>query len=371
MTVKKIKMASLASVCFYVFWITLMIGKGLGFNNENELFRYITVAVIPFIAVKFLLTHWEKREFIVCVALNVIGIAIWLTSKDAGILLTIITITACKDINIYKLFKVTLWIRGPMFFVRTTLGILGIIDIQYRPRYLSPNEYYVRYALGYGQANATHYTLFIIIALTLILYHKRMNIFHYAIVVAYDLFIYHYTNSRTALILSMLILVMTRIIDGRYSGLIKVVLRKFGKYAYIVGATCGFAICLLSDKLPASGAFGTMFSRFRTGGRVVSSNQLALFGTTGIVTDFGYIAILYGSGIIIFILFLVSMTFLFKRLEIRGRHIEQIVLIAYAIYTVLEAYTGSILMNMGLFFLTVLIYPHNEEKLLQVSTKNQ
>lgn len=364
MTVKKIEMVSLATVCFYIFWITLMIGKGLGFNNENELFRYITVAVIPFVAVKFLLTHWEKREFILCVVLNVIGIVIWVTSKDAGILLTIITITACKDINIYKLFKVTLWIRGPMFFVRTTLGILGIMDIQYKPRYVSPNEYVVRYALGYGQANATHYTLFIIIALILILYHKRMKFFHYAIVLAYDLFIYHYTNSRTALILSILILAMTRIIDGRYSGLIKAVLRKFGKYAYISGAACGLAVCLLSDKLPTSGAFGTMFSRFRTGGRVVNSNHLTLFGNTGIVTDFGYIAILYGSGIIIFLLFLVSMTILFKRLEKSGRYIEQIVLIVYAIYTVLEAYTGSILMNIGLFFLTVLIYPHNEKKLL-------
>ena len=193
----------IASTFVYIYWLILLIGKGLGFSGADEIFRNMAIIAIPFVAIKLLISKWTKKDLIICISLNVLGILIWVFSKDADILLTTLSITACKDENLYNLLKVSFWIKGIMFVIVTSLAILGVTDMQLDPRYYSNTVFDVRYALGYGQPNTTQYTLFIIIVLAVLCYHKKMNIFHYSMLLIYSTFIYKYTNSRTGIIMSV------------------------------------------------------------------------------------------------------------------------------------------------------------------------
>lgn len=360
---KKIKI-NLASICFYMFWMTLLIGKGMGYSSSDAVFRYMTFAVIPFAAFKLLLTHWYRRELVWCIFLNIIGLVVWIFSGEADILLTTIAITSCKNIDLYKLFKVSFWIKGLFFFIRTSLAIAGVIDKQIAYRWNADKIYDIRYALGYEQPNATHYTLFVIVALALLVYRKRMELFHYIILMIYNLYIYSYTLSRTGVAMISIILVLGYICGKRSGILVYKGVRFWGQYAYIVGATGSFLICFLFEKVEFLQSFGNLSSRFMTGTRVIKNNPLTLFGVSDVVTDFGYIAILYGSGIVVFGLFIVGMSLLLMRFAKYNLYMESIVLVAYAVYTLSESYSSSVLMNVGVFFLAWIIYPMNGKKLM-------
>lgn len=359
-----ISISEIGGVCFYVFWTVLLIGKGLGYTGTDNIFRYMTLAVIPFAIIKLAVSEWTQKEFLICVCLNLLGIMVWFFSHDASILLTIIAITSCKEIDLYKLFKFTFWIKGIMFVAVTSLAILGVTDIQYSPRYYSSTVYDVRYALGYQQSNATHYTLFIVVVLALMVYHKKMRLYHYMALWAYNFFIFHYTDSRTGMLMSTFVLLMTYIADRRSGVLLKKLVRCSGKFVYIIGAIGSIVICYLFAKLPILRSFGTLSSRFATATQLMTNTSLSLFGKPDIVTDFGYIAILYGGGMIVFFLFLIAVTNLMQKCAKKNMYIEMIVLIAYSIYTLSEAYTSSILMNVSLILLTWIIYPRNEGKML-------
>ena len=351
---------SMASASIYIYWLILLIGKGLGFSSADEIFRNMVFIAIPFVAIKLLISKWTKKDLIICISFNVLGILIWFFSKDADILLTTLTITACKDENLYNLLKLSFWVKGIMFVIVTSLAILGVTDMQLDPRYYSSSVFDVRYALGYGQPNTAQYTLFIIIVLAVLCYHKKMNIFHYSILLSYSIFIYQYTDSRTGIIMSVAFLLFTYYAERKSGFVLRSILKICGEYAYIIGAIISFTICFMFIKIPLLSSFGTLSSRFKTGTSTLLNNNISFFGIPNIETDFGYINILYGSGLIFFIVFLIGMTQLNKKFIKQNMYIETITLIIYAIYTLAESYSSSILMNVSLLFLTWAIFPKSK-----------
>lgn len=347
-----------------------MIGKGLGLTSRDSIFRVITFAVIPFVAVRLATSRWTQKELMACIVLNLIGIAVLIFSGDTSILLTTITITACKDMDIYKIFKLSFWIRGITFVVMTSLAISRKIDIQYRVRYFN-GEIDERYALGYDQPNAAHYALFVVVVLALIAYHNRMKLYHYAALLAYNLFIFKYTDSRTGVLLTAMVLILVYILDRWHVLTLRRLIERLGKYSYIAATAGSFIICFLFATVPFLQSFETLSSRFATGTEVIRNNSLSLFGKPGIVTDFGYIAILYGNGIIVFALFLIGMSLLLKMCQKYNMYVESAVMIVYAIYTLSEAYTSSVLMNLCLMLLACIIYPKSKKKLLYTYIKDR
>lgn len=346
----------LDNLCVYIFWGVLMIGKGLGLTSEYQEFQYITLFAFPFAAIKIFRTPWTREDLFRNIFLGVTGIAVWIFSKKTDVLIAIIVIIACKNISIYKLFKLAFGIRATLFFTRTSLAILGYLDLEYAPRWYA-GGYDVRYALGYMQPNTTHYELFVITVLALLLWHNRMRLPHYLCLFGYNFFIFRYTDSKTGMVLIAVTLVLVYLTDRKPGILFGKPIRYIGKYAYIAGALFSLIGCILYRKWPAFRMLGTFSSRFQTGLWVISNRPFSLFGVRGVNTDLGMIDILYGRGIIVFIVFLVAMTALMKRFSQKNMYTEEIIGIIYAVYTMMESYTTSILMNMMLLFMVWICYP--------------
>lgn len=156
---------SVTKSLFYIFWTLLLVGKGLGMTSSNTVMVSITWVAIVFAILKLIATKWKKQELVISGALLILGLLVFMKTRDAAVLLTIMTICAAKDIDLRELFKYSFWFKFGMFFVRTSLALANVIDRQVLVRYDSGDIHTVRYALGYGQPNATHYTLFVILVL--------------------------------------------------------------------------------------------------------------------------------------------------------------------------------------------------------------
>lgn len=354
--------SQIGAACFYVFWIVLMIGKGLGYTSSAAAFRIMTWAVLPFAVLKMALTKWTRNELIICFLLDMLGIAVWISSGSADILLTAVAVTSSKGIDIHRIFKLTFWIRGVMFLVRSSLFILGVLEDTVSYRY-SSGIVSERYALGYGHPNSAQYTLFIIVALALILYGSRMKWWHYLVLFIYDFFIFSYTDSRTGFFITAACLAAGFLISRKPFARLRRWTCILGIYIWILGAVFSFAVCFLFSGSQWMQSQGTLTSRFRDGFEFMTSYRLSLFGLADINSDFGYIDILYSRGIITFVLFMAGFIIMGKIFQKKGMYMESLILSAYAVYTLLESYSASILMNFLLLYFSCLIFRKNRDGL--------
>jgi len=355
----KIKKISIGTIAFYIFWIILLVGKGLGYTAGDQVFRIITWIAIIFAIVKLVCTQWTRNQLITCILLNLLGIFVWFSSGDSAVLLTTIAVTSLKNININKLLKTSFWIKGSIYVVRVTLAILGFADKQVLTRYFPDGTYTLRYSLGYQQPNTAHYLLFVIVALCILVYRNRLKLFHYILMMLGNFFIFSFTDSRAGLLMTSLLILLAFTSSGKSRNLIVRGIEAASGASYFICAVTSFLICFAVTKIEFLTTFGTLYSRFNTASTVITNNIIPLFGSPNITTDFGYINILYGYGLIVWFIYVFGNTKLTKVMRKNNMVLEQIVLMCYAIYTLAEAYSTSILMNLSLVYFASILYPTN------------
>lgn len=336
-----------------------MAGKGLGYTAADAAYQYMCWVAIVFAFLKLINTDYTRNEIWICIFLNVLGILIWLFSGSTTALLTTVAITSMKNINYTIVLKIGFWIRGPMFFIRTAMALMGIIDIQKQYFFESSGNIRVRYGLGYGQPNAAHFCLFVAIVLCVLVYNYRMKLWHYVALLFYNYFIFYYTNSRTGFLMTTIFLILCWLIstNGILSRILWKGIRAMSDKAFIITTVVSFTASVLFWKIDFLRSFGTFSSRFRTAIDVINNNNLNLFGTRGISTDLGMINFLYGDGCIFLLLFLAGYYFLLKRYSTRDNVLFMIACCCYAVYCLSEAYADSVLMNMTLLAFGYLLYP--------------
>lgn len=350
---------SVTKISFYIFWTLLLVGKGLGMTSSNPEMVAITWVAIVFAIFKLIATKWGKRELIRSGALLMLGMLIFMKTGDAAVLLTIMSICSAKDINLRDLFKYSFWLKFGMFFVITLLALANVIDRQVLVRYDLGDIHTVRYALGYGQPNATHYTLFVICVL-LFLSYKNLKTWILILFEFYNGFIFSYTNSRTGFLMTSLLILCVWAIKSK---VLYKIFKSFGKplcYSYIFLAVLSFVTPYFINALMQYTGLGTFLSRFKTGTAVLTTNTLTFFGIGNITTDYGFVFIGFQYGLIVLFIYMLANTSLLKNFFKQEYYIEFFVILIYAIYTIVESYSASILMNTSLILLSTLLYQNNK-----------
>lgn len=350
---------SVTNSLFYIFWTLLLVGKGLGMTSTNPEMVAITWVAIIFAICKLIATKWEKQELIRSGVLLVLGLLIFMATRDAAVLLTIISICAAKNIDLRDLFKYSFWLKFGMFFVMTSLALVNVIDRQVLVRYDSGDIHTVRYALGYGQPNATHYTLFVIYVL-LFLSYKNFKTWILILLEIYNAFIFSYTNSRTGFLMTSLLILCVWTIKSK---VLYKIFKSFGKplcYSYLLLAGLSFTTPYFINVIMQYSGLGTFLSRFKTGTAILTTNTLTLFGSGNITTDYGFVFIGFQYGLIVLLIYILASTSLMKKFFKHQYYIEFFIVFIYAIYTIVESYSASILMNTSLILLSTLLYQNNK-----------
>lgn len=349
----------LSDLCFYIFWFLLQLGKGLGLVAKDPLFIKLLICGVPFIVGKLLLTKWDRGSLLKCIALNLLGIVITLCSKTTTYWLSLLCITAMKDMDVKRIIKINIFVRGPMFLFRTISAILGFSDADIRYRFENGAISTVRYGLGYGHANTAQFELFMIIVIVFLLYYNRLKIYHYLLALCYNDFIYGYTNSRTPYYLGIVFLVGILIISRKekYSQYIARIMSFWSSKSWLIGLVFSVCGCVAYNYLPVFRKFGTFSSRFATAVATIKYFDLSLFGTQGVTTDLGLVYLLYNSGLFMTVLFFVA-THKLLNLKIMGTEVTlQWAFACLSVFNILEHTTYSVISNGLLLFLVYVLYP--------------
>ncbi len=352
----KFRSINIAEILFLLSWIILMAGKGMGYSATDIIYRNISWAAIAFALMKVLITQYDRHELIACILLNLLGILVWIFSGGTTVLMTMVIITSMKGVDYKYVFKISLWIRGFMFVVRTSLAIMGILDDQHMSFYLN-GGIRIRYALGFGHPNATHFNLFVVVVLCVLVYHYKLKTYHYLALFLYNIYIFRYTDSRAGFLMTALFIGVSFLASRKYIGkfMWDVVARVANK-AFIVTSAASIIVSVLFWKVDILRSWGTFSSRFGTAIYVMENNLVNLFGTRGISTDLGMVYFMYADGILFFMLFMLGYYILLKKYTKQSDIYFLLACCCYAVYCLSEAYADSILMNVTLLAFGQLLY---------------
>ena len=360
------KKYSIEELLCYCALIMLFITKVMGELAVSDTLKLIMATACLMLAIKLTCMKWTGTELVIAIYLNLLGILIWIFSGRYNILVTILVITSLKDIEIKRVLKVCFWSAASFFAVHMILILLGVLASELS--YSLDEGIRKRYGLGYLHPNPAHSVVVGIIFLALIAYKEKLKTCHYILLVAFNLIIYHFTDSRTGMLLACLGIIGAYIVHliskfklEKYVDVI--VQNKIIKFLisniFILMAVLSVVACIMYAEYGIFNNLGTLSSRFLTASRVIENNAITLFGQRNIETDLGYIYILYRYGIVFWSIGLIAYSILLRRMIESKLYTECIMILCFAAYSMVENFTGSILANITLIFMSFLIYPNN------------
>lgn len=168
--------------------------------------RLLQVAFILCV-VKIATTYYEKWEWIVMIALGVIGVLGYILAANKFMLYLVVLVFAAKeaDAKLVTLFTFDgMWISTILIAFFSLMGWGGTVKLVQE---FGRGMVETRYCLGFSHPNNLHGTLWYILCLWIILYKDKNDWRHYTVATIINLILYYFTVSRTGVIVAELIII--------------------------------------------------------------------------------------------------------------------------------------------------------------------
>ncbi len=321
---------------------------------------------------KLILTEYSLKEYCLIGLFCLFGLWIDQAADRNEILRFVVFIASCKNIDIKKALKVTLWLTVAGCVIIALLSITGVYgDLTVIKEY--PGEYAGQitkklYVFGMGNANAFHCMFFSLTLLGMYLYHDRMKWWGYVSIVVINSGLFLLTDSKTGLgitTISVFGMYLTRQLmkKERYAGLRK----GFGTVCIIICILCVVASAWLAsvswkinhyrwsiwdfDRKKSSFLMkldGMLTGRIRilTGtdnwdGAIQSWRWFPVKGHEAYF-DLGFVRVFYWYGIIAAVLLLGIIVYVLVYFHHQERYPEMMMITLIAVYTIIEAHFVSV-----------------------------
>ena len=328
--------------------IMVMIDKSALINPfEGRLFQ-ITFALC---LIKILMTKYNYRECLLMLVLGIIGFISYKACGRNDMIRIVAFVMAAKDIDIKRLFKVTLIVTAVsvlLLMLLSAAGVLGVnyVEADFRSTYAEYDSVERRYCYGLGHPNSFYCMLLCILLLALYVYWDKLRIYTLLIAEAVGVFFYITTGSRTGFIVYTLAIVATLMLKA-FPKLEK------GRLTYIIS---GLTVLVLTALSVISNAtlhklWGAVYvkldriftSRFTAAGVYGNISEWRLFSKPDNIEyfDMGYSRLFYWYGWIPATLCIIAVLLLiyccYKKKDAKAC----LMIFMLAVYTMFEAHIVS------------------------------
>ena len=321
---------------FYVFILINTFFKGIGLDNDSNIYFICLALGILILFLKLIKEKYTKRELVIIAISIIIGTTTFLITKRPTLFLTTLCLIGMKNVNIDDIFKKIFDIRLITFFSVITLALLGIID-NIKFEMWRNGEMSTRYDLGFGHPNTLHLSLFILIALYIYNRYEKLNMFEYILLIALNFIIYHFSVSRTGLIVTLFLIILCAITKIK-SNKIRNIIIKLPTTIFIILLAFSFITGILYGKVEFINQLDKMFT-----GRIAYSNYylqtygFSLFGSniqndTNALFDNGYLYMYIQYGIVGLIYLSTLFLAIFQNIKKNRDFKKAILVISFIIY---------------------------------------
>lgn len=212
--------------------------------------RFTHVAFAIF-CIKILFTHYTKIQWAILAASGILGAVSYLTCGDEYVIRAVVFIFAAKGIELKKVLQMILYGMLLGTLLNVVLSLLGIAGEIKTVADFGRGGIETRYILGFNHANNLHDVAWYIMAVALLLTHKKWNWKYYLLATIGNIGLFFLTASRNGMIAIQLLIISCFLI--KYFPKLKQM-----RFPYVLGGI-GLGICLWMTWL--GGAYGAVNSK--------------------------------------------------------------------------------------------------------------
>ena len=112
-------------LCYYLFFSILFFAKGIGLYDGQMSFKVcLVLAAVP-VAVKLLMTDYDRRQLLVSLALLLLGVIVYYCSGEKSALVFLVMMIGFKGISFDRIMKLGLIVWSAAFGLMVLKSILG------------------------------------------------------------------------------------------------------------------------------------------------------------------------------------------------------------------------------------------------------
>lgn len=160
-------------------------------------FSLLAYALLGF---KIICTDYRPRDILIGAVLLFAGGMNALNTGDTTWVINALTIIALKDVPMEAVLRQMFWGALLAFVLVAGSSLLGYTEIVMVKDY-GRGAVEIRYTLGFGQPNQLHLYVFRLMALGVGAYFEKIKWYHIAVLFVLNLVVFHFTVSRTGLIM--------------------------------------------------------------------------------------------------------------------------------------------------------------------------
>ena len=336
-------------IAFVIELMIVIIDKSAYINPyESMLFRF-TFALF---GIKIVTTKYSKKEWLCIVIVGAIAALSYLINERDETVRAVVFIASCKDIDLKKMLKMTLFVTAVgsvILFILSITGIYGAVSVtaDFGRGPTPEGSIETRYCFGMGHPNAFQGMLFMMSTLVIYLYADNMKLLHFIFLGVVNVIAYLFTDSNTSLL--VMLLTIAGVVVMKYCK----VLRENG-IVYSLGSLLFIALVIFSaygSKVGRSTSFMRTLDKMLNGrfqyAHLIEAAQLKnwkLFADVANVEYFdqGFIRLFYWYGIVIGLLYVVMNLYLIWCAYKKKDYVLFVVVVAYAVFSIMEAHLISV-----------------------------
>lgn len=207
---KKYLNISIGEICYYLFWVIMLIAKGTGLYEGMTQYNICLVLAMLCLCGKLLLTRYQMADLCWMAPLALYGLWIYFHSGDQSAFILIAVMIGLKDIRLSRVFQIGAVVWGICFcymILRTFGGGNPGPILAHEKLGLGP---ILRWSLGYTHPNVLHITYVVLAAFLLYLWNQKPGRSQWGItlwLMAGNIYVFLYSVSFTGFLLMTLLLV--------------------------------------------------------------------------------------------------------------------------------------------------------------------
>lgn len=225
----------LSELCFYVFFVSLLFAKGIGLYDGQTAFKVFLLTALCGWALKQLFTEYTWGEMILCASCLLLGILIYINTREKGALFCILLVCGMKGMEVKKVFRVGLitWILsfGGLFLLTS----FHLLDSQFKVHDKLGMGRIIRWSLGYAHPNVLHISYLILACFIVYVMQEKFRFKTFAALMLLNLYVFMYSLSSTGFLAVTILLALALYWSIR---------KKFNKAEQILIQFC-LPICIL------------------------------------------------------------------------------------------------------------------------------
>lgn len=197
---------TIEELIYYAFFSIMLFAKGIGLYSGQWPYTFVLIVAFILFLIKVVMSKHSLLELIVIVLITILGITVYRSSGEIGVLVIIVTVLGMKGVSVKRTMILGCVVWTATFLLQIIVSLLGFREDIFRVQSKLGLGYIIRWALGQPHPNVLQISSILLsVFLLYVLNVKRKKLIVASVgLLFFNMYIFLYSVSYTGIILAIL-----------------------------------------------------------------------------------------------------------------------------------------------------------------------